>query len=87
MSNEEEFVAELGAVMRDDALLDMLGGTSPVVADSEEARLLLAWRQDIDSEPLAELVDVDTAVRVVASYAKAPKGIRALVRRILRIKK
>ncbi|MFJ9783809.1 anti-sigma-D factor RsdA [Amycolatopsis sp. NPDC101161] len=74
--SEAEFAADLSAVQADDALLDALGGSDPALADGlgdqELNALLVAWRRDIDSEPLAELVDVDTAVRTVttASLAK-----------------
>ncbi|MGW5716705.1 anti-sigma-D factor RsdA [Amycolatopsis sp. NPDC003865] len=75
-ASEAEFAADLSAVQADDALLDALGGSDPALADGlgdqELNALLVAWRRDIDSEPLAELVDVDTAVRTVttASLAK-----------------
>ncbi|MEV4149092.1 anti-sigma-D factor RsdA [Amycolatopsis sp. NPDC049691] len=70
-SSEAEFAADLSAVQADDALLDALGGSDPALADGlgdqELNALLVAWRRDIDSEPLAELVDVDTAVRTVTT--------------------
>ncbi|RSN28208.1 hypothetical protein DMC61_23170 [Amycolatopsis sp. WAC 04169] len=75
--SEAEFAADLSAVQADDALLDALGGSDPKMADDlgdqELNALLLAWRRDIDSEPLAELVDVDTAVVTVKSAAIARK--------------
>lgn len=76
-SSEAEFAADLSAVQADDALLDALGGSDPKMADGlgdqELNALLLAWRRDIDSEPLAELVDVDTAVTTVKTAALARK--------------
>lgn len=76
-SSEAEFAADLSAVQADDALLDALGGSDPKVADGlgdqELNALLLAWRRDIDSEPLAELVDTDTAVATVKTAALARK--------------
>ncbi|ANN20719.1 hypothetical protein SD37_37440 [Amycolatopsis orientalis] len=76
-SSEAEFAADLSAVQADDALLDALGGSDPKMADDlgdqELNALLLAWRRDIDSEPLAELVDVDTAVTTVKTAALARK--------------
>jgi hypothetical protein len=73
--SEAEFAADLTAVQADDALLDALGGSDPALADGlgdhELNALLVAWRRDIDSEPLAELVDVDTAVRTVSTAALA----------------
>jgi hypothetical protein len=75
--SEAEFVADLSAVQADDALLDALGGSDPALADGlgdqELNALLVAWRRDIDSEPLAELVDVDTAVRTVTTAALAKR--------------
>ncbi|UMP02095.1 anti-sigma-D factor RsdA [Amycolatopsis sp. EV170708-02-1] len=75
--SEAEFAADLSAVQADDALLDALGGSDPKMADDlgdqELNALLLAWRRDIDSEPLAELVDVDTAVVTVKTAALARK--------------
>ncbi|WP_020662717.1 anti-sigma-D factor RsdA [Amycolatopsis benzoatilytica] len=74
---EAEADGDLTAIQADDALLDALGGTDPTVADGlgdqELNALLLAWRRDIDSEPLGELVDADTAVRTVKSAASARK--------------
>ncbi|MFE6614087.1 anti-sigma-D factor RsdA [Amycolatopsis sp. NPDC057786] len=75
--SEAEFAADLSAVQADDALLDALGGSDPKMADDlgdqDLNALLLAWRRDIDSEPLAELVDVDTAVVTVKTAALARK--------------
>lgn len=87
-SSQAAFEADLSAVHADDALLDALGGSDPKVADGlgdqELNALLLAWRRDIDSEPLAELVDTDTAVTTVKTAALARKhGERARKRRIL----
>ncbi|WP_370542043.1 anti-sigma-D factor RsdA [Amycolatopsis sp. FDAARGOS 1241] len=85
---EAEADGDLTAIQADDALLDALGGTDPAIADGlgdqELNALLLAWRRDIDSEPLAELVDVDTAVTTVktASLARKRSG-RSRRRRIL----
>ncbi|MGW4394672.1 anti-sigma-D factor RsdA [Amycolatopsis nivea] len=74
---EAEADGDLTAIQADDALLDALGGTDPAVADGlgdqELNALLLAWRRDIDSEPLAELVDVDTAVTTVKTATLARK--------------
>lgn len=82
------FEADLSAINGDDALLDALGGSDPKVADNlgdqELNALLLAWRRDIDSEPLAELVDTDTAVTTVKAGALAQRhGQRARRRRLL----
>lgn len=87
-ASQAAFEADLSAVHADDALLDALGGSDPKVADDlgdqELNALLLAWRRDIDSEPLAELVDTDTAVTTVKTAALARRhGQRARKRRIL----
>jgi len=69
---------DLSVVQADDALLDALGGSDPKVADGlgdqELNALLLAWRRDIDSEPLADLVDIDTAVITVKTAAMAKRN-------------
>ncbi|WP_033291250.1 anti-sigma-D factor RsdA [Amycolatopsis jejuensis] len=85
---DAEADGDLTAIQADDALLDALGGTDPAVADGlgdqELNALLLAWRRDIDSEPLAELVDVDTAVSTVKTATLARKySSRSRRRRIL----
>lgn len=76
-ASEAEFAADLSAVQADDALLDALGGSDPSMGDGlgdqELNALLVAWRRDIDSEPLAELVDVDTALRTVGTAALAKR--------------
>ncbi|GAA2808527.1 anti-sigma-D factor RsdA [Saccharopolyspora taberi] len=75
---------DLAELQADDALLDMLGGTNPDVRHGGEEpsldALLVAWRQDVDSSPIGELVDVDTAV---ATIAEARKPRRRLKRRHL----
>lgn len=86
--SEAEFAADLSAVQADDALLDALGGSDPKIADGlgdqELNALLLAWRRDIDSEPLAELVDTDTAVTTVKAAASTKRlGQRERRRRLL----
>jgi len=88
-ASQAAFEADLSAVHADDALLDALGGSDPDIADGlgdqELNALLLAWRRDIDSEPLAELVDTDTAVTTVKAAAMArkhgqrPRRLRVLV--------
>nr|WP_158881613.1 anti-sigma-D factor RsdA [Amycolatopsis anabasis] len=85
---EATFAADLSAVQADDALLDALGGSDPKIADGlgdqELNALLLAWRRDIDSEPLAELVDTETAVTTVKTAALARRhGLRGRKRRML----
>ncbi|WP_433265692.1 anti-sigma-D factor RsdA [Actinosynnema sp. CS-041913] len=60
---------DLAGIRADDALLDALGGrgqTDALVEDELNA-LLLAWRQEVDSRPMGELVDTDTAVATIAA--------------------
>lgn len=77
---------ELSAIRADDALLDALSGSDPGTADrvgdEELNALLLAWRRDVDSEPLPELVDTSTAATTVRAAALA-SGRRGRARRRL----
>ncbi|WP_199441806.1 anti-sigma-D factor RsdA [Umezawaea beigongshangensis] len=76
---------DLSAVRADDELLDALGGAggdreSPgVVAEDELNALLLAWRQEVDDEPAAVLVDTDTAVATIAAARPVPHRHRFLI--------
>jgi hypothetical protein len=63
---------DLGLVQADDALLDALAGYEGGdgggdLADQELSALLLAWRRDVDSVPIGEVVDTDTAVDTIAA--------------------
>lgn len=61
---------DLSALQADEALLDALGRPDPDLSghdDQELASLLLAWRQEADSEPISDLVDTDLAMAVIAS--------------------
>ncbi len=74
----------MATVLADDALLDALG-SDPAPTDHYVGRVLAAWRVEVDSEPLPRLVDVDTALAVVAR-AQPPVGrFRSLVRTIGRV--
>lgn len=66
---------DLTAVQADNALLDMLGGAgSAPDTDAELARVLVAWRRNVETEPIAELVSTDTALAVIAAARKpAPR--------------
>lgn len=81
-------IVDLSAVQADDALLDALGGSDPKVADelgeAELNALLLTWSREVDSEPMPELVDVDTAITTIetAALAKRHRG-RGGKRRLL----
>lgn len=64
---------DLAGIRADDELLDALGGRDDEPADSlvddELNALLLAWRREVDSRPIGELVDTDTAVATIAAAA------------------
>ncbi len=61
--------ADLAAVQADDALLDELG-IDPTSSDADVARVLLAWRRDVDAESIPTLVDVDTALAIVRARSR-----------------
>lgn len=74
--SRDEPAPDLLAVRADDALLDALGGSDPKVADelgqAELNELLLTWSREVDSEPMPQLVDVDTAITTIRA-AKAKR--------------
>ena len=69
---------DFSAIQADDALLDMLRsgktGTERTLTDAQVTDLLVAWRRDIDAEPIPELVDVDTALRAVTAARRTRTG-------------
>ena len=69
--------ADLAAVQADDALLDALHGPnpSPEGSDARLTQVLMAWRDEVDTEPVIQLVDTDTALAVVAR-ARRPEPRR-----------
>lgn len=57
------------AIQADDALIDALGdgtGSAPRGSDAQLAQVLLAWRAEVDGDLDEALVDVDTALAVMA---------------------
>ncbi len=69
---------DLAGIRADDALLDALGGRDGAepgsLVDDELNALLLAWRREVDSPPMGELVDTDTAVATIAAARPQPRG-------------
>lgn len=67
-----EDAIDLAQLQADDQLLDALGGTNPDSAGSDDEQgpdleaLLVAWRQDVDSTPIGDLVDTDRAVEAIS---------------------
>lgn len=62
-----EMPADLTAVQADDVLLDLIGRDwhAPGPADDELTRMLSTWRQEVQAEPVAELVDTNTAMAII----------------------
>ncbi len=74
--------ADLAAVQADDALLDALRGPNPFPegSDARLTQVLMAWRGEVDSEPVTQLMDTDTALAVVARARRpAPRRGSGLV--------
>ncbi|TWF93017.1 anti-sigma-D factor RsdA [Saccharopolyspora dendranthemae] len=72
---------DLAALQEDDVLLDALGGTNPDVPATggdgpSLEQLLVAWRQDVDSAPIGDLVDTDTAVAAIAEAGRPRSFLR-----------
>ncbi|MEU4802084.1 anti-sigma-D factor RsdA [Actinosynnema sp. NPDC023587] len=67
---------DLAGIRADDALLDALGGRgqTDALVDDELNALLLAWRREVDSRPMGELVDTDTAVATIAAARPQQRG-------------
>lgn len=69
---------DLAGIRTDDALLDALGGRDSEppesLVDDELNALLLAWRREVDSPPMGELVDTETAVATIAAARPQPRG-------------
>ena len=65
---------DFSAIQADDALLDMLRsgdtGTEGTLTDAQVTDLLVAWRRDIDAEPIPELIDLDTALQALTSAGR-----------------
>jgi hypothetical protein len=81
---ESDFDYDLSLVHSDDEYLDLLGGANlddpDGVPDDQLSALLLAWRQDVDSEPIGELVDEKLAtVTVQAARLRRRRRPRMLV--------
>ncbi|HEU5475984.1 MAG TPA: anti-sigma-D factor RsdA [Actinophytocola sp.] len=74
---------DFSLVHADDEFLDALGGGQPDpdgrFADDRLAALLLSWRQDVDAEPIANLVEPKLAVATVqAARTRQRRGPRLI---------
>lgn len=80
-------LTDLSAIQADDALLDALGAADSQVddglGDQQLSALLLAWRRDVDSEAMPELVDTQSAVTTVKTAVAARNAGRRGRRRLL----
>lgn len=85
--DDGEQPVDLSLVQADDALLDALGGADAQVSnaldDQELNAVLLAWRRDIDSEPVPELVDHEYAVATLRTAKVMHKNGKKPRRRML----
>jgi len=78
-SGGDAFAAgDLSGIQADDALLDALGGKDPervgdLVQDDLNA-MLLAWRHDVDSQAISDLVDTDTALATIEAARPTPRS-------------
>src|ERR1700759_2741496 len=72
---EVDTPVDLAAVQADDALLSMLGrgvGSIPAGStDAELARVLTAWRREVDAEPFGDLVAPDTAPTMITAARRS----------------
>lgn len=69
---------EFGKIIADDALLDNLGRKGGKGYQDELSKMLGAWRNDVDSEPLADMSEhmSKQAARDLAAYRKTRNGKR-----------
>lgn len=77
VSTSDMTPVDLAAVQADEALLNSLGRPDVVHtgADAELARVLVAWRREVDTEALDPLVDIETAAATI-SAARRPVSRR-----------
>ncbi|MGW6449724.1 anti-sigma-D factor RsdA [Lentzea sp. NPDC055074] len=72
----EPVADDLSAVQADDRLLDALGSATPDAAgalgDDDLNALLLAWRNEVETEPFGELVDTETAIATIQAARPQP---------------
>lgn len=72
MGTSDMTPVDLAAVQADDALLNTLGRADVVRddTDAELARVLVAWRREVGTEPIGQLVDIDTAADTISAARK-----------------
>ncbi|HEY5856221.1 MAG TPA: anti-sigma-D factor RsdA [Aldersonia sp.] len=77
---------DIGAVRRDDALIDAIAGDGPVATDSAEdyqlATLLAGWRAEIVTPPMPAGPDLDAVVAAVNQEIEARNSRMAAKRRL-----
>ncbi|WP_460961226.1 anti-sigma-D factor RsdA [Parasphingorhabdus pacifica] len=74
---------DLSELLADDALLDVLGGTDPDIGSrtsgdegSDLESMLVAWRQDVDAAPIADLVDIDMAAAAITEGSRPRRRLK-----------
>jgi len=89
-SEKPTLSTDLAAVRVDDALLDELfvalrGPNPSPKGDAWLRKVLVAWRDEVDSEPAPQLVDVDTALAIVGARSRRSLASRVAdaVRRLI----
>ncbi len=77
---------DLVAVQADDELINALGAGMTVSApgyggydaDDHVAAILASWREEVDADPIPELVDIDTAIATIKAAARPRSRARHL---------
>lgn len=69
--DSDEEPVDLAQLQADDELLDRLGATDPEIdsagsKNTDLESLLVAWRRDVDSTPIDELVDAERAAHAIS---------------------
>jgi Anti-sigma-D factor RsdA to sigma factor binding region len=81
--DDADSTLDLSALHADDELLTALCSHDNSLADADSEpelkSLLLSWRLDVDAEPIAELVDTDTAMRTIERARNQRRKPRYLV--------
>jgi hypothetical protein len=82
--DDPELPADLAAVQADDRLLDEIARGVHLTTE-ELAEILVGWRRAADSEPIVELVDLDTALAAIRAGARGRRRrFRQWMRNLIR---
>ena len=87
MNDPNRDPADLAAIQACDQVLDEIARGGDPTDHAEPFPTLVGWRQQIDSEPLPELIDVATAQAAIrAGTRRGRRGFRRWVRSVLRLR-